>query len=342
VKLLITGAGGFLGGLLARTLLGAGELAGRAIGRLVLADQVAIPEALLKDSRVESVVGPLLDVCDGVARMRCDGVFHLASAVSAECEADFDLGLRSNLESTRALLLALRAAGNAPRLVFASSAAVFGADPPFLPVPSVVLDDTLATPQTSYGTQKLMLEQLIADFTRKGFIDGRALRLLTVSVRPGRPNGAASGFLSGIIREPLAGLPSVCPVPLDTPVALASPGRTVRALVRGFEASREEMGGRSALNLPALSVRVADMLKALEAVAGSDIRGLVRCEPDAAIERIVASWPAEFRSERARNLGLQPDPSFESVIRSYIADHPQAVAARWVIRATEPAAQGTQ
>jgi D-erythronate 2-dehydrogenase len=329
VKVLITGAGGFLGSLLARALLGAGELAGRPIERLVLADQVAISGGLLADRRVESIVAPLLDVCDAVARMRCDGVFHLASAVSAECEADFDLGLRSNLESTRALLLALRAAGNAPRLVFASSAAVFGADPPLLPVPSVVFDHTLATPQTSYGTQKLMLEQLIADFTRKGFLDGRALRLLTVSVRPGRPNGAASGFLSGIIREPLAGLPSVCPVPLDTPVALASPARTVRALVRGFEASREELGGRSALNLPALSVRVSDMLQALEAVAGRDARALVRCEPDLATQRIVSSWPAEFRSERARKLGLEPDPSFESVIRSYIADHPQAVSPRW-------------
>jgi nucleoside-diphosphate-sugar epimerase len=341
VKVLITGAGGFLGGLLARTLLGAGELAGRNIERLVLADQVDIADGLTKDSRVERIIAPLLDACDGIARLRCDGVFHLASAVSAECEADFDLGMRSNLETTRALLLALRAAGNAPRLVFASSAAVFGGDPPFLPVPSVVLDHTLPTPQTSYGVQKLMLEQLIADFTRKGFLDGRALRLLTVSVRPGRPNGAASGFLSGLIREPLAGLPSICPVPLETRVALASPARMIRALVRVFEASREELGGRSALNLPALSLRVSDMLDALEAVAGSDARALVRCEPDPRIERIVSTWPAEFRAERAVRLGLEPDPSFESVIRSYISDHPDALAGRHGLRPVVPA-QGIQ
>jgi nucleoside-diphosphate-sugar epimerase len=247
--------------------------------------------------------------------------------VSAECEADFDLGLRSNLESTRALLLALRTAGNVPRFVFASSAAVFGGDPPFLPMPGLVEDHTLPTPQTSYGTQKFILEQLIMDFTRKGFLDGRAVRLLTVSVRPGRPNGAASGFLSGIVREPLAGVASACPVAPDTWVALASPARSIEALIRVYGASRAELGGRSALNLPALSVRVGDMLDALEKVAGPATRALVRFEPDARIEAIVSTWPARFRSERAATLGLVPDPSFESIIERYIADHPEAVAA---------------
>ena len=325
MKILVTGAGGFLGGVLARRLLGELELAGQQITRLVLTDQVPIRVADQNaGARVEAWEAPLLDYCDEIARSRFDGVFHLASAVSAECEADFELGMRSNLESTRALLLALRAAGNVPRVVFASSAAVFGADPPLLPVPSPVHDHTLPTPQTSYGTQKLMLEQLIADMTRKGFLDGRAVRLLTVSVRPGRPNGAASGFLSGIIREPLAGIPTLCPVPLETRVALASPNATISALLRAYAATREELGGRTALNLPALSVSVGEMLDQLAAVAPA-ARALVRVEPDPRIENIVASWPSEFRAERARRLGLSADPSFGHIIAAYMEMHPEAV-----------------
>jgi nucleoside-diphosphate-sugar epimerase len=325
MKLLITGGAGFLGSLLARTLLARGTLAGDRIERLVLTDLAPPPADLAADARVEGRTGALLPQCAALAAERWDGVFHLASAVSAECEADFDLGLRSNLDTTRALLDGLRAAGNVPRLVFASSAAVFGGDPPALPVPKLVRDDTLPLPQTSYGTQKFVSEQLIADFTRKGFIDGRAVRLLTVTVRPGKPNGAASGFLSGIIREPLAGLPSVCPVAPDTEVALASPQRTVAALIAVYEATRESYGGRTALNLPALSVRVSEMLAALERVAGPEVRALVRIEPDARIERIVGTWPARFEAQRAAALGLHADPDFEGIVRQYVRDHAQAV-----------------
>jgi len=325
MKLLITGGAGFLGSLLARTLLGRGALAGERIERLVVTDLAAPSPELAADTRVEARTGPLLQQCSALGGERFDGVFHLASAVSAECEADFDLGLRSNLDTTRALLDALRAAGNAPRLVFSSSAAVFGGDPPGLPLPTLVRDDTLPLPQTSYGMQKFVSEQLIADFTRKGFLDGRAVRLLTVTVRPGKPNGAASGFLSGIIREPLAGLATVCPVGLDAEVALASPERTVGALIAAYEASRERYAGRTALNLPALSVRVGEMLDALEAVAGPSVRALVRLEPDPAIERIVRTWPARFEARRALALGLAPDPDFLGIVRQYLRDHPQAV-----------------
>jgi nucleoside-diphosphate-sugar epimerase len=325
VKVLITGGAGFVGGLLARKLLADGRLDGREIQHLVLADRVEPAPELLRDPRVEALVEPLLDACDVVARARFDGVFHLASAVSAECEADFDLGLSSNLQTTQSLLAALRAAGNVPRLVFSSSAAVFGADPPLWPVPSLVEDHTLPTPQTSYGTQKLMLEQLIMDYTRKGFLDGRPVRLLTVSVRPGRPNGAASGFLSAIVREPLAGVETLCPVALDTRVALASPARTIAALVTAYEASRAALGGRSALNLPALELTVGEMLDALQAVAGERVRALVRLAPDARIEAIVSSWPGRFHAQRAQRLGLEPDPSFQSIIESYVSEHPQAV-----------------
>lgn len=324
MKVLITGGAGFLGARLARALLARGELAGRPLTGLVLADLVAPPPDLCAEARVSVRAGQLMEQADALACEGLDGVFHLASAVSAECEADFELGLRSNLDSTRALLDALRLQGSAPRLVFASSVAVYGSDP-VLPLPPVVHDETLPTPQSSYGIHKFICEQLVADYTRKGFIDGRSARLMTVAVRPGRPNGAASGFLSGIVREPLAGLDAVCPVAPETRVALASPASTIAGLIRVFEAGREDFGGRTALNLPALSVSVAEMLDALETLAGPEARARVRFEPDAAIARIVGAWPARFESQRAARLGLRPDADFISVLRQYAQDHAEAV-----------------
>jgi len=319
MRVLVTGGAGFLGARLARTLLARERLCGDAIERIVLADLAPAPADLRDDPRVESRTGALVEQCTALRRERFDAVFHLASAVSAECEADFDLGLRSNLDTTRALLDALRAAGHAPRFVFASSVAVFGSDPA-LPLPPVVRDDTLPTPQSSYGIHKFVCEQLVADWTRKGFLDGRSARLMTVTVRPGRPNGAASSFLSGIVREPLAGVQAVCPVDLDTEVAVASPARTIDGLVAVCEASRDAYGGRTALNLPALTVSVRAMLDALEAEAGAEVRARVRFEPDPAIARIVGGWPARFESRRAARLGLAPDPDFRSIVRQYMAD----------------------
>jgi D-erythronate 2-dehydrogenase len=319
MRLLITGGAGFVGARLARTLLARGTLAGAKIDQIVLADQFAPPPDLAADKRVRALTGPLLEQCAGFAAERFDGVYHLASAVSGECELDFDLGMRSNLDSTRALLEALRAASNVPRVVFSSSVAVFGPDPR-RPMPPVVADETLPAPQTSYGTQKLMCEHLIADMTRKGFIDGRAARLMTVTVRPGKPNGAASSFFSGIIREPLAGVPSVCPVDATVSHPVASPARTIEALVRVFEATRDEMRGRLALNLPALNVTVQQMLDALSAVAGPKVRALVTFERDERIANIVANWPTGASSARANALGLGGDKSFEDIIRQYIAD----------------------
>jgi D-erythronate 2-dehydrogenase len=319
VKVLITGGAGFLGARLARNLLKRGRLDEEPISEVVLADQFPPPADLLANPRVRALTGALIEQS---AKLRGEGfgaVFHLAAAVSAECEADFDLGMRSNLDSTRALLEALRAAGSTPRLIFSSSAAVYGPDPGFL-MPSVIRADTLPTPQSSYGIQKFICEQLVADYTRKGFIDGRNVRLMTVVVRPGRPNGAASGFFSGIVREPLNGQTAICPVGPETRVALASPARTVQGIIAIAEASRQALGGRVALNLPALTVTVAEMLDTLEAVGGAQARALVRFEPDAAIARLVSGWPAVFDNSRAEALGLEPDPDFYSIVRAYLAE----------------------
>jgi len=233
------------------------------------------------------------------------------------------LGMRSNLDSTRALLDAIRAnvdaGGKVPRLVFSSSVAVFGPDAS-VPMPQLVADDTLPAPQTSYGVQKLVCEHLIADYTRKGYIDGRAARLMTVTVRPGRPNGAASSFFSGIIREPLAGVESICPVSPDVSHPMSSPSRTIDGLIAVYEASREAFGGRLALNLPALNVRVSDMLDALEQVAGPKVRALVRFERDERIAGIVANWPTGASAARANELGLLPHENFADIIRQYVDD----------------------
>lgn len=323
MKLLITGGAGFLGSRLARTLLKKGDLAGRRIEHIVLADQAPAAADLLADARVEARVSPLLELCRDLCNEDFDGVFHLASAVSGECEADFDLGMRSNLDSTRALLDALRARQNsgalATRLVFSSSIAVFGPDPA-VPMPQVVADDSLPTPQTSYGAQKLICEQLLADYTRKGFIDGRAARLMTVMVRPGRPNGAASSFFSGIIREPLAGVESICPVGVEVSHPVSSPNSAVAGLIAVFEASREAFGGRTALNLPALNVSVGQMLQALENVAGKAARQRVQFVRDERIAGIVANWPRAASGSRAAALGLRADASFEDIIQQYISD----------------------
>jgi len=323
MHVVVTGGAGFLGSRLARELLAAGSLAvaggaPRALSRLTLVDRVPVPSDLAADSRVAVVLGDLGD--PGFAQNALAGaelIFHLAAAVSGECEADFDLGLRANLQATQALLASCRALGTSPVVVFTSSLAVFGGS-----AETVIADDTWPVPQTSYGTQKVMCEYLLADYTRKGFLNGRAVRLMTVSVRPGRPNAAASGFLSGIVREPLAGQRAVCPVDPGTQVALASPAKAVGALLCAATASDQAWGGRTALTMPALTVTVAEMAAALTRVAGPQVSALIDWVPDPMISRMFATWPARIQADRAARLGLTPDPGFDSVIRMHLAEWP--------------------
>lgn len=333
MNIVITGGAGFLGVRLARTLLAQGtlRLAGAPaarIERLTLVDRMEPPADLGADPRVALVIGDLNDLLTPDAEggapalpADADAVVHLAAAVSGECEADFDLGLRSNLDATRALLQACRQLGTAPVFVFSSSLAVFGHTPE-QPMPPIIDDDTLPTPQNSYGTQKFMCEQLVADCTRKGFVRGRSVRLMTVSVRPGKPNGAASSFLSGIVREPLAGERAVCPVPAETPVALSSPARTIDGLIRALEASDAEWGPRTALNLPAVATTAGDMVAALARVAGNDVAARVDWVPDAGITRIIGSWPAGMNARRAARLGLSADGSYDDIIRAHMRENP--------------------
>jgi nucleoside-diphosphate-sugar epimerase len=321
VKIVITGGAGFLGVRLARTLLAGNTIevngAPHQIDRVVLLDRVEPPADLAANPLVKAHRGELAASLDAVEG--ADVIFHLAAAVSAESEADFDLGIRDNLKAGHALFEACRAQSHPPMLVFASSLAVYGGWPG-RPFPDVVTDQTLPTPRSSYGIQKFILEQLLTDYTRKGFINGRPIRLMTVSVRPGRPNGAASGFLSGIIREPLAGQRAICPVPADTTGALSSPARTNEGLLRAAGASAEAFGPPIAMNLPAVQTTVADMVAALAAVAGQEVADLIDWQPDPTLEAMVTGWPAHVEAARAAALGLTADPDFTSIVRSYLAE----------------------
>jgi D-erythronate 2-dehydrogenase len=335
MNILITGGAGFLGARLAKTLLAMGSLsvngaASQKISRITLADRAAPPADLAADSRIEVVVGDLNAQLQAtpsllVARPDVAVVYHLAAAVSGECEADFDLGMRSNFAATHALLEACRALKSQPMVVFASSLAVFG-QTPLLQLPHTVTDSTLPTPQSSYGIQKFIGEQMVADYGRKGFVRARNVRLMTVSVRPGKPNGAASSFFSGMIREPLAGVESIVPVAAGTHVALSSPGRTIDGLIRAAQASDTDWGPLTAMNLPAMTSSVGDMAQALQSIGGAQPFALLKWQPDPAIERIVATWPTHIASPRANALGLLADSDFDSVVRAYISENPQAIA----------------
>jgi nucleoside-diphosphate-sugar epimerase len=306
-----------VGRKLTERLASDGTLRGETITELDLHDIVAMEAPSMPGVAVRTHVGDLAEAgaAARLAASRPDVVFHLASIVSGEAEADFDLGYRVNLDGTRALFDALRLAGHGPRVVFTSSISVFGA-----PFPEVIADDFHATPLTSYGTQKVMSEALLADYTRRGFFDGVGIRLPTICVRPGRPNRAASGFFSGIIREPLNGKPAILPVPRSVVHTHASPRSAVGFLLRAAEIDGEAVGPRRNLNMPGVGVSVAEQIEALGRIAGPEAVGLIREEPDETIWAIVKNWPTRFDARRARELGFVAETDFDAIIRAYIED----------------------
>jgi nucleoside-diphosphate-sugar epimerase len=319
MRVLITGGGGFLGQSVARKLLARGGLANEPgappqLTEVVLFDQ-AFASGYIEDARLTYVQGDMLEP-DALAKAferSPDVVFHLASVVSAGAEADFDLGMRVNIDGMRNVLECCRALRTPPRVVFTSSVAAFGGE-----LPDVVNDETAATPQSSYGAQKVIGELLINDYTRKGYLDGRAIRLPTIVVRPGKPNRAASGFMSNILREPIKGEPAVCPVAPETAMWIASPERAVDTLVHAMELAGSSWGTRRTANAPGLTVTVAEALSALERIAGAEARKRVSFERDPAIEKIVLSWPVRFTTERADRMGFQRDNGIEDIVRAHM------------------------
>lgn len=328
MQILITGAAGFIGRRLARTLLTRGTLRGRggthqAIERITLLD--VVPAQGLDDPRVRQVTGDVADeaLLERAVDETTTAVFHLAAIVSGMAEADFDLGMRVNLDATRALLEVCRRRGTCPRLVFTSSVAVFGGE-----LPDPVLDTTAPTPQSSYGTQKAIAELLVNDYSRRGFVDGRSLRLPTISVRPGRPNAALSSFASGIIREPLNGQEAVCPVDPSARMWLLSPAAVVDCLITAHDLEAARFGTNRIVSLPGLSLTVGEMVAALERVAGPEVVKRIRWERDPRVAQMVATWPGNLEAARARSLGFPCDTSFDDVIRQHITDELGGVVAR--------------
>ena len=316
MRIVITGGCGFLGRRLALRLLDKGSALG-PVDELVLFDNAPSALPLPDDKRVRVVTGDIADRGTVAALIGpdTDAVFHLAAIVSGQAEADTDLGYRVNLDGTRAVLDACRALGSVPKLIFASSLAVYGGA-----LPPAVGDDTALTPQSSYGTQKAIGELLVNDYSRKGFIDGRALRLPTVVVRPGLPNRAASTFASSMIREPLTGKDAVCPVSPDTVMALASPRRIVASLAHALDIPGEAIGGNRTLQLPGYSVSVGEMAEALRRAAGESAYKRIAWQPDATIQAIVGSWPRELHAPRAEALGFQPDAGIDEAVQFFIED----------------------
>lgn len=328
MKVLVTGGAGFLGRRLAAKLLERGTLKGadnseRTIDQIVLVDVVqGSPSA---DPRVRQVIGDISDPDFLTTAIDTDtaSIFHLAAIVSGQAEADFELGMRINVDASRRLLDVCRGLCHCPKVIFASSVAVYGGD-----LPAVVLDTTALTPQSSYGMQKAVVELLINDYARRGFIDGRVLRLPTICVRPGPPNAAASSFASGIIREPLNGEPAVCPVNAHTRLWLLSPQTVIESLLFGHDISADALGTNRIINLPGLSIAVADMVAALERVAGSEVAKRIRWESDPRIERIVSTWPGELDASRANTLGFPRDTDFDDIIRQHMRDELVAAVSR--------------
>jgi len=318
MQILILGAAGMVGRKLTERLVKEGRLGGDAITRLVLHDVVE-PERPQASFAIDTLTSDFSvpGEAEKLVASRPDVIFHLAAIVSGEAEADFDKGYRINLDGTRFLFDAVRTIGDGykPRLVFTSSIAVFGA-----PFPEAIGDEFFLTPLTSYGTQKAMGELLLADYTRRGFFDGVGIRLPTICVRPGKPNKAASGFFSSIIREPLNGQEAVLPVAMDVRHAHASPRSAVNFLMHAATIDPSKIGPRRTLTMPSVSVTVGEQIEALRRIAGERAVGLIRHELDPNIIRFVEGWPRRFDASRAESLGFRAESNFDDIISIYIED----------------------
>ena len=317
MHVLITGAAGMIGRKLADRLAQDGSLHGKPVERLTLLDIVPPAKPAQFTGLVETIAADLSQPAEAgrVIAARPDALFHLAGVVSGEAELDFEKGYRVNLDGTRALLEAIRTAGDGykPKVIYTSSIAVFGA-----PFPTSIPDDFHLTPLTSYGTQKAMGELLLADYTRRGFCDGIGIRLPTIVVRPGKPNAAASGFFSGIIREPLAGFEAILPVPEGVVHTHASPRAAVGFLLHAAGLSPEVLGARINLSMPGVCCTVAEQIASVRRIAGERVAARIRRASDPLIARIVEGWPQRIEARRARALGFTAESSFDEIVRIHI------------------------
>jgi D-erythronate 2-dehydrogenase len=317
MHILITGAAGMIGRKLSARLVKDGQLNGKKVDRLTLIDVVA-PEKPAGFAGAAELSASDLSSPGAAAKAiagKPDVIFHLAGVVSGEAETDFDKGYRVNLDGTRALLEEIRAAGIKPKVVFTSSIAVYGA-----PFPASIGDDFQLTPLTSYGTQKAISELLLADYNRRGILDGVGIRLPTICVRPGKPNKAASGFFSGIIREPLAGQEALLPVSESVRHTHASPRAAVGFLIHAAGLSRDQLGPRINLAMPGVSCTVGEQIDALRRVAGDKVAARIRRAPDELVQRIVSGWAERLDAKRARDLGFKAETSFDDIVRAHIED----------------------
>jgi nucleoside-diphosphate-sugar epimerase len=318
MKILVMGAAGMIGRKLIERLLSDGQLRGEAISSIHGFDVVEGNFDNREGIKVSVSAGDISNasVVDALVAEQPDVIFHLAAIVSGEAESDFDKGYRVNMQGTQNLFNAIVDRPHyCPRVVYASSIAVFGA-----PFPEAIEDEFHLTPLTSYGTQKAIGELLLADYTRKGHMDGVGLRLPTIVVRPGKPNLAASGFFSNIIREPLSGQPAVLPVSEQVMHWMASPRSAVGFFVHAAQLDGDVIGPRRNMTMPGLAITVGGMIAALEKVAGADTAALVERKEDATISGIVANWPRNFAAERAEALGFSAEKTFEEIIQAHVDD----------------------